>query len=398
MKVEVRSKALDQSITIERLIGRYSQGLPGPTIIFIAGIHGNEPAGVFALHRVIDHLKKHSPPFKGEIYGFAGNLAALSRQVRFVDRDLNRIWNTERIRNIESGENQPHNNPAEDQEQRELYAALKSAYQGKNPVIMIDLHTTSAEGQPFTTIGDTLRNRYFARKFPIPIILGIEEEIEGTLLNFMSELGFITVGFESGQHDALSSIQVHTALIWLVLFYARSMSGKDIPNLSQHYQTLLQSAPNNQKIFEVRYRYDISQLRMFKMNPGFHNFQKIRKGENLAVNEQGVVLSRENGMIFMPLYQKQGDDGFFVVREINPFWLKVSAITRRIHFERILPYLPGIAKHPTNENTLIINTKIARWFVIEFFHLLGYRRESRENGKLIVTKRKYDIPDSRIKQ
>ena len=97
-------------------------------------------------------------------------------------------------------------------------------------------------------------------------------------------------------------------------------------------------------------------------------------------------------MLFLAFQFQQNslDDGFFIVKQIMPFWLKVSAILRRMRIDKLLPYFPGINKHPETENTLIINTKIARWFVIEFFHLLGFRKELRLNGKLIVTKRRYD--------
>jgi hypothetical protein len=211
------------------------------------------------------------------------------------------------------------------------------------------------------------------------------------LLNYINELGFITMGFESGQHDASTSIHIHIALIWLVLRNARCVQSKDIPRLADHYETLARNIQDNQKIFEVRYRYGISDLKHFIMNPGFQNFQKIKKGVAIAQSEHGTVLSREKGSIFLPLYQNQGDDGFFIVREIIPFWLRVSAVLRRIRLEKILPYLPGIRKHPSTANTLVVNTRIARWYVVEFFHLLGYRRETKENGKLIVSKRKWDI-------
>ena len=390
MKVEVKSKALGTSIKIDRQIGYYSRGVKGPTLIFIGGIHGNEPSGVIALDSVLSELSRSNLPFRGEIFGIAGNLTALSRGTRYVDKDLNRIWKPDNIAALEEGKNNQAAGCVEEEEQQELYDVLKRGYRKKCPVYVFDLHTTSSESQPFITIGDTIRNRVFATKFPIPIILGIEEQIEGTLLNHINELGFITMGFESGQHDALTSIQIHIALIWLVLHNARCIKSKHIPNLADHYKTLTRSVHDNQ-IFEVRYRYDISELKQFIMNPGFQNFQKIKKGDNIAKSESGKIFSREKGSIFLPLYQNQGDDGFFIVREIIPFWLRVSSMLRKMRLEKILPYLPGIQKHPSTANTLVVNTRIARWYVVEFFHLLGYRREAKENGKLIVTKRKWDI-------
>lgn len=391
MKVEVKSKALGTSLQIDRQIGYYSRGIKGPTLIFIGGIHGNEYSGVIALNSVLKELQTLNLPFRGEIFGFAGNLTALSRGVRYVDRDLNRIWKSDVMSTIQSGRDDDIAGSVEEKEQQELLDVLKNAYSEKCPVYVFDLHTTSSESQPFITIGDTIRNRIFAMKFPIPIILGIEEQIEGTLLNYINELGFITMGFESGQHDASTSIHIHIALIWLVLHNARCMQSKHVPRLADHYETLARNIQDDQKIFEVRYRYDISDLKHFIMNPGFQNFQRIKKGVAIAQSEHGTVLSREEGSIFLPLYQNQGDDGFFIVREIIPFWLRVSAVLRKIRLEKILPYLPGIRKHPSNANTLVVNTRIARWYVVEFFHLLGYRRETKENGKLIVSKRKWDI-------
>lgn len=391
MKVEVKSKATGSSFQIERVIGEYSQNIPGPTLIFIGGIHGNEPSGVIALKQIFDELHHLKPQIKGGIYGLAGNLTALSKGLRYVQSDLNRIWKTQRMTETNNGKYTSENESIEGQEQKELYEAIKKVTQNNHKVYLFDLHTTSSESQPFITIGDTLRNRIFAMKFPIPIILGIEEQIEGTLLSYInSEFGFITMGFESGQHDALSSIEIHKTLIWLVLFHTKCIKSKDIPNLKEYHKTLVSYAKDNQKIFEIRYRYDISELKEFKMNPGFQNFQSINKGTLLAKNEFGDIPSLEKGMVFLPLYQAQGDDGFFVVKPIIPFWLKVSAFLRKIRTDKILPFLPGIKKHPEIENTLIVNTKIARWFVIELFHLLGFRKEMRMNGKLIVTRRKYD--------
>ena len=49
--IKVYSKALDQSIEVDRLIGQIRGEQPGPTIIFLGGMHGNEPSGVFALQK-----------------------------------------------------------------------------------------------------------------------------------------------------------------------------------------------------------------------------------------------------------------------------------------------------------------------------------------------------------
>ena len=60
-------------------------------------MHGNEPAGVEAIHTVIELLereKKIKPhfEFRGTLLGLIGNLEAFSQKLRFIDKDLNRSW------------------------------------------------------------------------------------------------------------------------------------------------------------------------------------------------------------------------------------------------------------------------------------------------------------------
>ncbi len=100
---EVFSKALKKTIEVDRFIGKIEGSQPGPTIIFTAGIHGNEPSGIFALHDVIKEIKEKNIPIKGNIYGISGNLTALEEQTRYIKQDLNRMWTSERMKLITSG-------------------------------------------------------------------------------------------------------------------------------------------------------------------------------------------------------------------------------------------------------------------------------------------------------
>jgi succinylglutamate desuccinylase len=51
------------------------------------------------------------------------------------------------------------------------------------------------------------------------------------------------------------------------------------------------------------------------MLPGFKNFDAIEKNQILAKNKHGDILAPYSGYILMPLYQKQGEDGFFIISE-----------------------------------------------------------------------------------
>jgi len=97
--------------------------------------------------------------------------------------------------------------------------------------------------------------------------------------------------------------------------------------------------------------------------------------------------SPEAGRILMPLYQEQGEDGFFIVRSFHPVWLRVSSMLRHLHFDHIVHWLPGARRHPDRPGSLVANKLVARWYALEVLHLLGYRKQAEEEGWLVVDRR-----------
>jgi hypothetical protein len=88
--------------------------------------------------------------------------------------------------------------------------------------------------------------------------------------------------------------------------------------------------------------------------------------------------------LLFPLYQKLGDDGFFLARPVNAVWLAISSLLRRSGIARIAPFLPGVSRHPRRRDTLVVDQRIARFWIREIFHLLGYRLEAVRGKKWIV--------------
>ena len=170
----------------EHLIGEFIGDALGATLIVFGSVHGNESGGALALQKVAEMLPEFGSKLKGRVFLLAGNTRAMVKGIRFIDSDLNRHWTPENLK---------HNRPdshittkrAEDREQTELLAILENILKtAKSEVYAMDLHSTSADGVPFATVGDTLRNRDFAQKFPITILLGIEEQLDGTILEYLN--------------------------------------------------------------------------------------------------------------------------------------------------------------------------------------------------------------------
>lgn len=371
--------------SLERIIGRFGGRKPGPLIVTIGGLHGNEPAGVLASRRVIDKLRARNPSFRGDYLALAGNIPALKAGKRYIDEDLNRIFLPERLARIDAGLDSLRSR--EEQERLELMEEIKAALQrSTGEAYFLDLHSTSAPGSAFSVFADTLHNRRLAAVLPCPMVLGLEEHLQGTLLNYINESGFAAVGFEGGQHESPATIDAHERGIWQIFLTAGCLPKESIPDLPPLSLSTLPGPQRLPRVVEVRYRHDILPGEDFVMEPGFKNLDSIQSGDLLARDRHGEIRSFESGLILMPLYQSQGNDGFFIVRKVRPFWLRVSAWLRAVGVGELLRFLPGV--HRRGRETLVVNSRIARWFVPEIFHLLGFRRQRPENNSQIFTRRR----------
>lgn len=382
---------------VERLLGRVEGQLPGPTLLAIGGVHGNEPAGVDALLLVLAALAGRTAELCGDLVALAGNRTALAAGRRYVDRDLNRAWTAERVAALRA---RRAAGPAraedplqvEDREQLELLAAIEEALaRARGPLFVLDLHSTSGEGPPFVVLADTLKNRAFAAALPATVVVGLEEQLEGTLLSYLSDLGHTTVAFESGQHTSPRSVDRAQAALWLALSGAGLLASPNGLAGEISARALAEDGERLPPVVEVRYRHAIRAEDAFRMEPGFRNLQPVERGQVLASDRRGPVRSPQAGLILMPLYQPQGEDGFFLVRGFNPFWLRLSAALRRLGADRVVHWLPGVARHRERPATFFVDRRVARWYALEVFHLLGFRRVGGDERQLVVARRPHDV-------
>jgi len=384
------SERRGDSTTYQRVCGRFGGALPGPTLVLVGGIHGNEPSGLEAALEILADLEQRKLEFHGRIIVLAGNLRALDKNQRFIYRDMNRVWTADRIESIRNND-ADFACHAEDYEQIELLEAIDDVlHETRGEAYFLDLHTSSARGCPFLTVGDTIRNRRFAMNFPLPLILGLEEQLEGSLLEYLNNRGMVTLGVEGGQHEDLASRANFSAVIRLALVSIGMVQRSDFPDLDADYNTLKVACAGVPRVVEIRYRFAITSNELFRMKPGFNNFQPIRRGDLIASEGDGDVRSVLDSLILLPLYQGMGDDGFFLATEFSPFWLTASRWMRNMRMGYLLAWMPGVRHHPERDGVLIVDTRFARWFPLQMFRLAGYRKLRRQGKLLLVTKRKYD--------
>jgi succinylglutamate desuccinylase len=371
--------------TMHREIGRWDRGRPGPTLLVTGGIHGNEPAGVHAAERVLAQLQEREPDLRGRLVALRGNLSALSTRRRFLSRDLNRGWSDAAITRTRARDERERS--PEDREQLELLEAFEEVERtASGPILFVDLHTSSAEGSPFLCLADTIDNRRLGMSTGVPIILGIEENIAGASLEWFADRGIAGFAVEGGQHDSDEAVDNHEAVLWGLLVEL-GMLAADFVDLAPHRERLRRAVGDAPPIVEITHREEIAPEHAFRMEPGFVNFARVAKGALLARNRDGEIRAPSACHVMLPLYQEQGDDGFFLARRVRWFWLWLAKWLRAMRLGGLLPVLPGISRAPDDRNTLLADPRVARWFVVEVFHLLGFRKESRRGNRLAFSRR-----------
>ena len=375
----------------ERVLGIVEGSRPGPLFLALGGVHGNEPGGVLAARRVLATIERLQPRLRGRFVALSGNLAGLSRGVRYVDEDLNRLWSTERIYRLRHQPEEEDNS-----EEREMRALLDvvDRQMADGPwerVVVLDLHSTSADGSPFSIMADTIQNRRVALALPVPVLLGLEETIEGTLLSYVGGLGHVAVCLEGGQNGLESTVDHHEIALWLSLVAAGVLDEHEAPpDLEARRGELAQTAWGLPRVVEVAYREAIEPEDRFEMLPGFTNFHLVEEGQHLArggSSGEEPIRAGSDGLLLMPRYQGQGDDGFFLGHEVKTFWLWLSALMRRMHLYKLLPFLPGVRKVTTDGRVLRADTHTARWMPVQVFHLFGYRHARDHGAKMEFVRR-----------
>ncbi len=292
----------------DHALGVLDQGRPGPTVVVSGGMHGNEPAGVRAILRILETLRAESAPVAGRLVGLCGNVGALRLGVRFTDRDLNRCWDSPSVSYLRA----TLGHTAEDVEQLELLQAFDAAIaQARGPVVHLDLHSMSADGVPFIVVCDHPQSVQLARELCLPGIAGLEKAIPATTIEYFTTLGHIALAVEGGQHQSPSTEDTLESVAWLLLASVGVIAWSAVPDLAGR-RARLRARGLNLPAVKVTYRHGISPADHFRMKPGYRNLQAVHAGEVLAEDDSGPVRAPADGWILLPLYQPVGTDGFFI--------------------------------------------------------------------------------------
>ncbi|MDZ7772391.1 MAG: succinylglutamate desuccinylase/aspartoacylase family protein [Balneolaceae bacterium] len=303
----------------DRVVGHAEGPVPGPRFLILGGMHGNEPAGVEALQQVFGMMERHGAVVRGTVLGLRANLPALREGVRYIDEDMNRIWFPrilEQVRGTPAGE-------LDSSERRQIKkllpligeSALPYGDHGGSPDnILVDLHSFSAEGHIFAITAPRQNHVDFLSHLHVPMVFGIEESLRGAALRYFQDRGYLTYAFEGGQHRNDLTVDNTVAALLLALSKAGIIDSGRLPDFEEYHHHLRRQTRVLPVKSDLVYQHIIQPGDRFRMRPDYRNFQPVKEGEWLASDREGRIVARCDGYLLMPLYQNQGNDGFFIVR------------------------------------------------------------------------------------
>ncbi len=307
-----------------RIIGVHDDGEQGALLLVTTGLHGNEPAGEKAVNTVLrllqeEKIKNKDFVFYGQFVGLVGNITAKAKKKRYIDTDMNRIWDFERVKYIDTT---PDDRLlSEEREAKALLHTIRDLIAKYQParIFLLDLHTTTAEGGIFTIVPRAEESERIGATLYAPVVTGFDALLQGTLMTYFNGsfegLPTVTLTFESGQHDDEESVTNAVSAIINMMRAVGSVKPEDVED--KHDLRLRERAALLPRKAELLYRHIVRAGDGFKMRPNYLNFQAVKAKEILATDRKGDIKAAENALILMPLYQKQGNDGFFLVKEVK---------------------------------------------------------------------------------
>ncbi len=298
-----------------RVLSHFKKDESGPVVVALAGMHGNENYGVSAVRKVDELLNESDGLSSGEFIGLAANIPALKERVRFINEDMNRIWFPSIIDKIRR--TPVENMLTNERLQIKKLLQILDPYilQSDREVIFVDLHSFSAPGGLFLITPRGKRSEKLVG-LSTPMIFGIDDALQGAALRYLHDQGHTAMAFEGGMHHESRTLTNMVAFLLLINARFGLIQPQLLKDFDVYQKHIRVEASNLPQKVELVYKHIIEPGDRFIMRPGFENFQSVREGDWLADDQTGRIFSPCDGYMLMPLYQEQGDDGFFIVREV----------------------------------------------------------------------------------
>ena len=171
----------------------YQLGAGQPDIAIVGAVHGDEPCGA----RAIERLVAADPPVERPVKLIVANERALERDVRWIDTDLNRVFDEDLD---------------EDTHEHQLASRLTDEIAG---CTVLSIHSTHSYADPFAMVsGLDERPVDIAARLPVVALLDIGSTVEGR--PFVIEAAYfieIEAGEQRSERAAENALELSYAFL-----------------------------------------------------------------------------------------------------------------------------------------------------------------------------------------
>lgn len=268
----------------------------GPSLVVLGSIHGNEPCGTFAIRKLIQKFSNRDLVLQCGSVTFIPecNRQAFEENKRSIDINLNRIF-------------KPHETP---RLLEEHYASFLAPFVNQADYL-IDLHSTSAGGDPFIfdDIGSP-ETKNMALSLGLPYILQGWPDLYQDDTNHMDTLLYAAscnvagILVECGQHHDPKSVDIAEQSIIKAMQFLGLLPPAN-PNAGRMKSKLL-------RVYQVIYKDSDD----FQWLRPLYPYEPVRAGEVLARTKNGDIIIERNSVIVMPDAGAQiNEESFYLARE-----------------------------------------------------------------------------------
>ncbi len=269
-------------------------GQSAKAVCIMGAVHGNERIGA----AVLEQLKKvlHTAILRADVYLILGNPEAYTRNVRFIDSDLNRLFGVNRKINSR-GKN------IEEKRVAEITPILaKSHY-------LLDIHSTIKPSVPFVYCEPDAKHLALADLMGVKYIVSASpdfrpEDLVTSADNFVDRHGGLGLTFESGWHR--DPLAIDDVLSKVKLFLQKT--GACDFNLPEPKIT-------NKSTRLTIYDHVVPQSTSFTFAQDFANFNTVKKGKIIARDGDINIRAAKDSFIIFPKKDiKQGKIACYLAR------------------------------------------------------------------------------------
>jgi len=254
---------------------------PGPVVLIIAGVHGNEIGGVKALNELVPKIV----PLKGKVTFIYANLEAIKQNKRFVEKNLNRCFFDKQPKELA--------NSLEGKTARELLPYLEEAD------VLLDLHSSKSSNSKKYVLCEKDCFK-FVDALPVAIVLiGTDKFLPGGSDGYMFNHKKPGMCIECGLHESEDS---------------KATAKEAVTNLLKKLEMIpgVKSKYSQGDFYKAKYIYK-NRFAEFKLARKFVDFEPLKSKELIGLEGEKKIFAKKGEFILFPDDQTELNKECFVI-------------------------------------------------------------------------------------